>query len=267
MLRATARVPGFVDGADIHLVEASPVLRRAQASTIAPHVANWHPSVADLPDLPLFVVANEFFDALPIRQFQRHGAGWAERQVALVPGAGSAATLGFSLGAVTAFGALVHRLQDTADGDIVETCAPAQPIMDRIAAGIATHGGAALIVDYGNWRSRGDTFQAVQGHVPVDPFAAPGHADLTAHVDFEALARTADQAGAAAGPVVPQGVFLERLGITARAARLAAGLSGGALDAHVAAHRRLTHPEEMGSLFKCLAITPATAPPFPGMNP
>lgn len=267
ILRATARVRGFAESAVIHLVEASPVLRAAQAATIAPHAAHWHRTVADLPDLPVFVVANEFFDALPIRQFVRHGQGWAERHVALVPGSEGDRVLGFGLGTPTPYGGLARRLADTADGDIVETCAPAAPIIDRIATAIATRGGAALIVDYGDWRSHGDTFQALRHHAPVDPFAMPGAADLTAHVDFEPLAHAATRAGAVASPMVPQGVFLERLGITARATRLARELQGVARDAHVAAHRRLTHPEEMGSLFKCLAITPAAAPPFPGTIP
>jgi SAM-dependent MidA family methyltransferase len=264
ILRAGTHVPGFVDAAQVHLVEASPVLRAAQARSLAPHAPRWHDTVADLPDLPLFAVANEFFDALPIRQFVRQGAGWSERMVTALPQPCADDRLGFGLGAPTAFGALEHRLADTVDGDIVETCAPAEPVIDRIASAIATRGGAALIVDYGDWRSRGDTFQALRRHEPVDPFAAPGTADLTAHVDFEAIARVATRAGAAASPLVPQGVFLERLGITARAMRLAERLSGPARDAHVAAHRRLTHPDEMGSLFKCLAISPPAATPFPG---
>jgi SAM-dependent MidA family methyltransferase len=131
---------------------------------------------------------------------------------------------------------------------------------DRIAA----QGGAALLIDYGDWRSLGDTFQAVAGHETVNPFAAPGEADLTAHVDFEALAE-------AARPAVPsrlttQGVFLERLGITARAQALARGLSGEALRQHVAAHRRLTHPDEMGTVFKVLGLRPEGAAAIPGLS-
>jgi len=266
-LRATAPVPGFHAAADLHLVEASPVLRAAQAQAIAPRSATWHGTVADLPDLPLFVVANEFFDALPIRQFLRRGNAWAERQVALVPQHDGSRRLGVGMGAPTPFVALADRVADTADGDIVETCPAAGPIVERLAATIAQRGGAALVVDYGDWRSRGDTFQAVADHKPVDPFAAPGAADLTAHVDFEVLAVAAQRGGARASAMVPQGVFLERLGITARARHLAKGLSGPAHASHVAAHRRLTHPAEMGSLFKCLAITPAAAPLFPGTIP
>lgn len=264
ILRATTQVPGFRAAAQVHLVEASPVLRGVQARTIPIPGTQWHDTVATLPDLPMFLVANEFFDALPIRQFQRRGDGWAERLVALVADGDGDRVLGFGLGEPLPLGALAHRLGDTAEGDIVETCAAAGPVMDCIATKIAGHGGAALIIDYGGWRSLGDTFQALERHTPVNPFANPGAADLTAHVDFEPLAQAAIRAGAAASAMVPQGVFLERLGITARATQLARGLTGPALDAHVAAHRRLTHPAEMGSLFKCLAVTPTTAPPFPG---
>jgi len=267
ILRATRSVPGFHDGARLHLVEASPTLRAAQARRLAPWLPTWHDTAMDLPDQPLFAVANEFFDALPIRQFTRRGRGWAERHVACVGGDGDRITLGLALGAPAPVAALEHRLADTDEDDIVETRPAADPIVARLATGISVRGGAALIVDYGDWRSRGDTFQAVANHAPVDPFAAPGQADLTAHVDFEPLAAAASAAGARPSPLIPQGVFLERLGIARRAQRLAADLTGEALAAHVAAHRRLTHPEEMGSLFKCLAITPAAAPPFPGTCP
>ena len=135
----------------------------------------------------------------------------------------------------------------------------------EIGRRIAEHGGAALIIDYGDWRSRGDTLQAVRGHAPEDILAHPGQADLTAHVDFEPIARAA--APALASTLTPQGVFLERLGITARAEALARRLGGDALRSHIAAHRRLTHPEEMGSLFRVLGLRPDGAPPLPGLDP
>ncbi|MBY6159868.1 SAM-dependent methyltransferase [Mameliella alba] len=257
ILRATARVPGFHDAARLHLVETSPTLRAEQASRLPQ--ANWHDRVEDLPDGPLFLVANEFFDALPIRQFQRDGAAWRERVVGLNDGA---LTLG--LAAPAPQPALDHRLDDTRDGDIVETCAPAQGIAAEIGRRLAAQGGVALIVDYGDWRSLGDTLQALQGHTPADPLKAPGQADLTCHVDFEALARAG--APATHSLLTPQGIFLERLGITARAQALAQRLTGETLDAHIAAHRRLTHPAEMGSLFKTLALLPRGAPPPPGLE-
>lgn len=163
--------------------------------------------------------------------------------------------------------ALDHRLADVREGELVEICPSLEAQVAEIAGRIARHGGAAILVDYGDWRSRGDTFQAVRHHAPTDPFDAPGEADLTAHVDFEAVARAALNAGAAVTAMVPQGFLLERLGISHRARALAETLrEGKALDAHVAAHRRLTHPQEMGSLFKAIAIHPTGTRPPPGFE-
>ncbi|MWD29147.1 class I SAM-dependent methyltransferase [Aquicoccus sp. SCR17] len=261
ILRATARVPGFHDAMRLHLVESSAPLRAAQAETLAQWATpSWHDSIADLPEAPLWLVANEFFDALPPRQFLRDGEGWRER---LVGAEGDRLIWGLS--DAVRLEALEHRIADTQDGDMVETCAPAEAIAQELGRRVAQHGGAALIVDYGQWRAKGDTFQALRRHEKVDPLSAPGTADLTAHVDFEALARAAAPA-AIAGPT-PQGVFLERLGITRRAQTLAHALTGPALESHVAAHRRLTHPEEMGTLFQVLGLHPANAAPPPGLEP
>ena len=254
VLRAARVVPGFGAAVRVHLVEASPVLRARQARTLAGQTPVWHDHVATLPEAPLFLIANEFFDALPIRQFRRDAAGWRERQVTLT----AEGTLAFALSAPAPLAALDHRLADTEPGDVVELCPAVQPIAAEIGRRIAAHGGTALIVDYGGWRSRGDTLQAVRGHAFDDPLAHPGEADLTAHVDFEALALAA--APAAHSALVPQGVLLDRLGIAHRAERLARNLSGEALAAHQAALRRLTHPEEMGRVFRSLALFPAGGP-------
>ncbi|MFG6585506.1 class I SAM-dependent methyltransferase [Sulfitobacter sp. 1A12779] len=256
ILRATARVPGFQDAAQVTLVEASPTLRDVQRETLRGAEVTWAENAADLPDAPLFLVANEFFDALPIRQFIRQGAGWAERRVGAAEGA-----LTFGLGPVTPQPALAHRLEDTKDGDLVELCAPAAEIMEEIGKRIADHGGAGLIIDYGDWRALGDTLQALENHSPADPLANPGQADLTAHVDFEALARACP---CPHSRVVTQGVFLERLGITPRAQKLAEALTGDALSNHIAAHRRLTHPAEMGNLFKVMGLYQKGQTPPPG---
>ncbi|WP_289150294.1 SAM-dependent methyltransferase [uncultured Salipiger sp.] len=255
--RAMGAVPGMLEAARLHLVEASPTLRDAQHQRLAPLMPVWHESVADLPEGPLFLLANEFFDALPIRQFLRVGDGWAERVVGVQDGA-----LAFGLTEPVALASLESRLADTQEGDMVETCAPATGIAAEIGRRIAEHGGAALIVDYGSDQSLGNTFQAVRRHRKLGPLDCPGEADLTAHVDFGALAQAAPCASA---PLVPQGIFLERLGITDRARALAAKLEGPALDSHIAAHRRLTHPEEMGSLFKTLGFFPESATPPPGL--
>ncbi|MEJ6389555.1 class I SAM-dependent methyltransferase [Gymnodinialimonas ulvae] len=255
VLRATRSVPGFHAAMDLHLVEASDVLRQMQAENVPG--AAFHGSAADLPEAPLFLIANEFFDALPIRQFQMNAAGdWQERQIGagadcliwgLAPPAPLSVRDGFRPGMIT------------------ETCAPGEAIAEEVGRRIATHGGAALIVDYGDSESTGDTFQALAQHAYADPLEAPGDADLTAHVAFGPLARAARPV--VASGLVPQGVFLERLGITARAQALADGLSGSALDTHIAAHRRLTHPAEMGTLFKVMALTPDGAPAPPAMEP
>ncbi len=257
MLSATAHVPGFLDAATVHLVETSLVLRDRQAETLKGHDVTWQDHTDHLPNTPLFLVANEFFDALPIRQFSRDPAGWRERQIGVDDG-----NLCWGLSAAAPIAALDHRLADTRPGDIVELCPAAAPIAGEIAARIAAHGGAALIADYGDWRSAGDTLQAVRNHRPEPVLADPGDADLTAHVDFEALAASAGAAKITG--MISQGVVLERLGITQRAQSLARSLSGDALQSHVAAHRRLTHPSEMGTLFKMIAFHHPGSPPPPG---
>lgn len=266
ILRVTAKVPGFHAAAQLHLIDASPRLRAAQADTLAPvwpsDRITWHDSADALPQLPLFLVANEFFDALPIRQFQRVETGFAE----IVVGS-TADRLTFGLVPAPANPALDARLDDTRMGDVVELCPTAPLIAGQIGQRIADHGGAALIVDYGDWRSLGDTLQAMGQAMGRQSYAAPldrpGAVDLTAHVDFEALVANLP---CAHSRLTTQGVFLERLGITTRAQALAAQLGGPALDAHIAAHRRLTHPQEMGTLFKVVALFPLTAAPPPGLD-
>jgi len=259
-LRATARVPGFHDSMSLHLVEASPTLRKRQSDKINRPILHYD-ALADVPnDAPLFLVANEFFDALPIRQFQRDGEAWRERVIGLKNDA-----LAFGLSDFITPSALDRRLPDTKDGDIVEHSPLSENIAAQIASRIADHGGLALIIDYGDRRSLGDTFQALRAHKSVPPLDAPGSADLTAHVDFQSLAQAAKVAKVTA-QMTTQGLFLERLGITHRAQSLAKGLSGAALDQHIAAHRRLTHPDEMGTLFKVLTLYPSASPLPPGFT-
>ncbi|MGZ9811509.1 class I SAM-dependent methyltransferase [Pseudoroseicyclus sp. H15] len=253
-LRAARAVPDFSEAAELHLVEASPVLRAEQADRLPG--AQHHDGVETLPEGPLYLIANEFFDALPIRQFVRQGDAWAERVIGLADG-----KLAFGLTEAAAVAALEPRLADTEDGELVELCTAASAITGEIGQRIAAQGGAALIVDYGGWVSHGDTFQALEGGAHVGPLARPGMADLTAHVDFAPLAAAA--APALATGLETQGVFLERLGITARAQALAAKGDGAAV---AAAHRRLVHPDEMGGLFKVLGLYPEGAAPPPGLT-
>ena len=226
--RATAAVPGFHAAARVHLVEASPTLRAQQAQRVPQ--ATWHDTLETLPDdRALFLVANEFFDALPIRQFRRAGARWRETVVGLRDGA---LTLGQS--DPVDLPGWAGPLADTPDGGVVELCPAARPVMQAISARISAHGGAALIIDYGDWGSRGDTFQALRGHAFADPLAEPGQADLTAHVDFRALALATD---GLTGGAVTQGALLNALGIQQRAQTRARGLSGGLSGEAVTQHR------------------------------
>lgn len=258
ILRATRGVEGFHAAAQVVLVEASPVLRKIQSETLAAFAPTWADDIAALPDAPLFLVANEFFDALPVRQFVRDDDGWRERQVGV-----TGETLTFGLGPKNRQPALAHRIEDTKDGDLIEDCPALAPILSDVSAQIEASGGCAIIIDYGDWRSLGDTLQAMQNHQPVEALADPGAADLTTHVDFEALCSATT---CAHSRVTPQGIFLERLGITQRAQTLAQSLTGAALDQHISAHRRLTHPEEMGNLFKVVGLFPQGKTPPAGLE-
>jgi SAM-dependent MidA family methyltransferase len=260
MLRVLTNVPGAREALRPCMLEASPKLRDVQSKTLNGYSPTWVTAISGIPDGPTYFVANEFFDALPIQQFERGGQGWYEIQVGVMDG-----TLSLGRSPETDIPALHHRTGDTEQGQIVETCNPAIETTRGIAARISAQGGAALIVDYGDWRSLGNTLQALKDHQQVDPLLTPGQSDLTAHVDFEPIAETAAGLGLDVSPLTPQGVFLERLGIAHRAQTLAQTLKGSALDQHIHAHRRLTHPEEMGTLFKCLALTRRGTTPFPGM--
>ena len=217
----------------VHLVETSPVLRAAQGEAVPG--ASWHETLAEVPDGPLLVVANEFLDALPVRQF----VGGVERKLVIAGG-----------------GLAFDR-----DGDIVETSPARDQIVADIASRLVAQGGAALVIDYGHSKSSsGDTLQAVRGHRFAPVLADPGEQDLTAHVDFEAVARAAREAGAAVTPVTTQGQWLKRLGIAARARAIAATRPDRAAEID-AARNRLCGRDEMGGLFKVVAIH---SPGWPG---
>lgn len=250
-LRAVARTsPGFRAALRLHLVETSSRLRIRQAALLPD--ATWHESLSDLPPGPMLLIANEFLDALPIRQFVRRGSGWAERFVA----AGS-----FIECPAEAPG------RDAAEGAVVETRAPALELAALLGARLADRGGAALFLDYGAERSAaGDSLQAVCDGRPADPLADPGTADLTAHVDFEAFAAAARSAGAAVHGPLPQGLFLARLGLFRRTDRLARGQPPGRAAALIATAQRLAEPMHMGRLFKALALTAPGLPTPPGFE-
>ncbi len=258
-LRAVRAVPGFLAAARLWLVETSPALRARQAETLVGHAPRWASRPAELPAGPLFAVANEFLDALPIRQLQRADAGWRERTVVV-----GAHGLAFAWGPLQHDAALDRRFPDLPDGAVAEVAEAAEALAAGLGGRIAAVGGAALLVDYGAWDGFGDTLQALSRHRPADPLAAPGDADLTAHVRFRAIAEAARPARH--WGTTGQGRFLERLGITARAEALARGVGDAKRDSVAAAHRRLTHPSEMGNLFQVLALLPEDAPSPPGFD-
>jgi SAM-dependent MidA family methyltransferase len=261
ILRATRAVPGFHAAADLHLVEASPVLRGQQSQTLASYDPRWVAQLSDLPDAPLFLVANEFFDALPIRQFIRQKSGWSERVIGL-----DGDDLVFGLTTETRYDFLETWRADTKTGEMVEYSLPQTGIAEEIASRIAQSGGVAFVFDYGSWGSGSDTFQAVSRHQKVHPLAKPGRADLTAHVDFRALASSFNSASLQTS-FQSQGQCLLRWGIETRAQILATKLQGQALETHLAALRRLTADAEMGTLFKVLAAYQEGAPTPPGFDP
>jgi SAM-dependent MidA family methyltransferase len=263
-LRALRVVPELSAALTVHLVETSPVLRARQRDTLAaagvPIV--WHETVADVPQGPLIVLANEFLDALPLHQYEKRAGRWHERVVGLSEG--GALTLGLAPDAVPET-LIAARFRAALDGSIFERAPAREAVAAEVAQRLARAPGAALFVDYGHARSGlGDTFQAVRGHAYADPFADPGEADLTSHVDFEAIASAARHGGAEVHGPIGQGAFLLRLGIAERARRLAAGKDAGTARDIAAALDRLTSAEGMGTLFQALALTAPglTAPPF-----
>ncbi len=247
-LRALARVaPGFTRAAHIHLIETSPRLRAEQATRIA-H-ASWHDTLDTVPHAPIILIANEFLDALPIRQFVRRQEGWAERHV--------------ENASFTERPAQPPPRQAPA-GAVVEIGEAGLAWTTALANRLVRDSGAALILDYGTAHTLpGDSLQALRDGRPADPLADPGSADLTAHVDFAALARAAEEAGAAAYGPLGQGVFLDRLGLTHRTGRLAAARPDRAAALREAA-LRLAAPSRMGTLFKALCLTHPDAPEPPG---
>ena len=261
MLRAAAVVPAFAEAATVHLVETSPSLRARQQATLGtlPRAPLWHDRLEDVPEGPMLVVANEFFDALPIRQVQKTPHGWFERLVGLEPDSSEdAPRFRFVLEAFGSSGARLvpQRLRSAPDGSIVEISPASQAVTRLIGERIAAHPGAALIIDYGYAQGPavGDTLQALRRHAYAPVLEAPGEADLTAHVDFASLATAAREGGAWSFGPVDQGEWLTRLGIQPRAQALKRGATPKQAADIDSALARLIGAEQMGTLFKVLAL-------------
>ena len=256
-LRALKLMPEFRRALDVILVEASPVLRKVQEEMLADcRVSHsWREDFdAERVDRPLFLIANEFFDALPIRQFVKSERGWCERMVTL----DADGALAFALSPTPLPAALLPASRDGAPaGGVYEQSSSGEALLEQIAHAIARKGGAALIIDYGyDEAGFGETLQAVGGHAFADVLAEPGASDLSAHVDFAALAQAARRGGAAVFGPLGQGQFLTSIGIVERAE----ALSRNHLQVMTAQLDRLVDPDQMGTLFKAMAIVPKNAP-------
>jgi NADH dehydrogenase [ubiquinone] 1 alpha subcomplex assembly factor 7 len=244
--------PAFAAAASLHLVETSPVLRQKQRAVVG-EAAHWHDRLEDVPEGPMILLANEFFDAIPIRQFERREGVWRERVLGLADGR-------LSLGV----GGIVPGTMGK-DGDILEL-APARDVIAReIGARLAAHAGAALIIDYGHLHTApGDTLQAMRDHRFVALTETPGEADITSHVDFEKLAHALTEAGAVVQPGMTQRDFLLAMGLEQRFAQLQ-GKADDATRATLSRQMaRLADEAQMGNLFKVLSATaPGINPPYP----
>ena len=255
-LRALRVLPPLYQALSIHLVEVNPVLREKQRATLSgPREVSWHDTIDDVPDGPAIILANEYFDVLPIHQAVKRETGWHERTVEVDDGGKLA--FGVATEPIPRFEVLLSPLVRAAPLGAVFEWRPDAEIM-KITSRVRDQDGAALIVDYGHVRSDvGDTFQAIARHTFADPLKNPGQADVTAHVDFQALMRAADDLGARVHGPVTQGEFLKRLGIETRATTLMAKASPEVAEDIAAAMQRLVGGGRggMGQMFKVLAVS------------
>jgi NADH dehydrogenase [ubiquinone] 1 alpha subcomplex assembly factor 7 len=261
-LRAAKRAPDFLKAAEIHLVEMNATLIAAQKAALAGFAPHWHRTFDTLPGGPMLLIANEFWDALPVHQFVMTDRGWGERSVVLRNGA-----FAFDLAEPSEALALLPRgLASPKPGQVAEVSAAGQRLAAALARRLTRHAGAALVIDYGPLRSGfGDSLQALREHRHHDPLLEPGTADLTAHVDFATLADVARVAGAAVFGPTTQGAFLQALGIALRADTLKANQDDATRAEIDTALRRLIGDKGMGSLFKVMAIASPDSPQPAGL--
>jgi NADH dehydrogenase [ubiquinone] 1 alpha subcomplex assembly factor 7 len=251
ILRVGRTSPEWLRAIDIHLVEINPDLRRHQAQVLADRRPRWHESFQSIPDGPILLVANEFLDALPIRQLVRHGDVWRERMVGVTADGDFTFVAGPSPSPLAALIPAVEQLE----GSVFELPLTAIGVVTDLARRIVTQAGAALLIDYGRETSAvGDTLQGVARHASRSALTDPGEIDLSAHVDFALLARAAREAGAVIAGPIAQREFLIRCGIDARTESLKAAATPDQSIAIDEGVRRLTDPLGMGCLFKALAI-------------
>jgi NADH dehydrogenase [ubiquinone] 1 alpha subcomplex assembly factor 7 len=255
-LRALRVLPPLYQAISVHLVEINPVLYEKQKTALSGvRNVHWHASIDEVPAGPSIILANEYFDVLPVHQAVKHATGWHERVIE-IDGNGKLA-FGAAAEPMPRFEVLLPPVVREAPVGAVFEWRPDAEIM-KIASRVRDGGGAALIIDYGHLRSdAGDTFQAIARHSFADPLKNPGLADVTAHVDFQALARAAEDVGARVHGPVPQGEFLKRLGIETRAVSLMAKATHEVSEDISEALKRLIGGGRsgMGSMFKVIGIS------------
>lgn len=274
LLRAARKVRGFCASATVHMVETSPTLQKIQRQSLIGEddlEIKWHSefsAITQKSDAPLFLIANELFDALPIRQFQLCDDGWHERMVTVVPDPqpktpGEPPSLGLVLNPAVETLDFDARTKNAPRGAVLELSSASEGLIEDISRHLLATGGVALFFDYGPAASSlGDSLQAVRKHEYVPIFAEPGKVDLTAHVNFARLAAQARQVGGMVYGPCPQGAFLREIGIEQRAAQLIRGASASQKQEIESAVTRLISPQQMGSLFKAMAVTaPGTPAP------
>jgi NADH dehydrogenase [ubiquinone] 1 alpha subcomplex assembly factor 7 len=266
LLRAAHALPKFHRALRLHLIEISSVLRAAQERRLENADVVWLRRPEDLPEGPLLLVANEFLDALPIRQLVRKARQWAERMVALDPEDRLVFVNGLENPLLSRLvpGALRHT---SPPGALFEVCPSAAALAATLGARLARSSGAALFIDFGRSESAvGASLRAVSGHHAADPLAVPGRADLSAEVDFAAFAEAAKTAGARTYGPIPQTSFLQALGAAPRLAVLSEAASPAQLRRLESGLSRLLDPQQMGVLFKVVALTSPDLPAPPGFG-
>ena len=256
-LKAAKGVPGYFDAIAPHLIESSPILVERQRHNLSPYgkACLWHKAFEEVPDGPFVLIANEFLDALPMRQFVNDGGEWCERLIDLDKNGTSLCWTTSTCHPPSEF-LVPSALCECEEGMIWEISPATQQIITSVSSAISERRGSALFIDYGYVeQTGGDTFQAVRNHNYVDPLQAPGDADLTTHVDFGAIKRVAEENGVRVSGPVTQGDFLRGLGIERRAERLMAEASARQQSHILTGLKRLTGENEMGALFKVLALS------------
>ncbi len=259
ILNAMRTLPEFTGSASIILVEKSPTLKDFQKAKLANHNPTWIENVLDIPEEPLFLIANEFLDALPIRQFKKNNNNWFERSIGLT----SNGELHFVYIPSNFNNELNLLYRDIPNDVIIEISDIAKNILSILSEKLLRHGGVALFIDYGYFEGTGETLQAVSRHAFSNPLENLGESDLTSQVNFKNIYNLVNNKGLRATNMLSQGKFLMGLGIKSRSELLKEQMSGMQRNLHISAVNRLTDEDKMGSIFQVMGVTNVGSPALP----